>query len=234
MAGAGNIDEKYTVTYTDTNFLGRGTYGDVYRGVRTDTGESVAVKRIVLQHDELQDKYLQRELMALSRINHPNVVKLFDVKRSASFLYLYMEYCEEGDLEKYLRTHALPPHIMLRFIQQSAEAVLFMHTMRPEPIIHRDLKPGNFLITVQDEEPNLKVADLGFARSTSTSGGRISGTYCGTPDFMAPEVRPDAQGYIHYDIKTDVFSLGVIYDTLITFIKGKGLLPKKGEFTLHL
>ena len=167
------------MTFTEADILGRGSYGDVFKGERAGTEELVAVKRIVLTRNDRQEKYLQRELTALSHINHPNVVKLYDVKRTTSCLYLYMEYCSGRDMEEYLSHHDLPLPTMFRFIQQSAGAVLFMHTIRPVPFIHRDLKPGNFLIDVDNDIPSLKVADFGFARTTSDSEGNISGTYCG-------------------------------------------------------
>ena len=232
MAGARTLDmmDEYQVTFGETDFLGRGTYGDVYLGHRKASREQVAVKRIELKHTERQEVKIERELKALGRINHPNIIKLYDVKGSERFLYIIIEYCEHSDLEKYLRGKELSEQHMMRFIQQSAEAIFFMHTMRPNPIIHRDIKPANFLITTQDGQLQLKVAGFGLARELGTSGEIITATQAGTLCYMAPEVYLGSTGSAHYGKKADTFSHGIFVISLLKYTKEHGIVPITGKF----
>ena len=219
-------DEEYTIYMNKANFLGRGVYGDVYKGRRNSTQEDIAIKRIYLRGGTQSDKLLDRELRALASIKHPNVVKLYDTQRKDEFLYLYMEYCEERDLDRYLETHDMTLDTKMSFIQQSGEAVLFMHTMRPKPFIHRDLKPSNFLITVSNAKPMLKIGDLGFALEITDIEVSFSGTCGGTISYMAPEVRDR-----HYSSKADIFSLGIVYEAMLNF-NGEKLIPMTGRHNL--
>jgi len=220
----------YQVFTSDDDLLGFGQFGQVYKGRDTNRNIDVAVKKIPLYDDEDYQKYIRRELETMLAIEHAHVVKLHHSEKSKQFLYLVMEFCDGGDIESYIRKKgALQREMCLGFMQNIAEAVEYMHT-RKHPILHRDLKPGNILLKIENAIPIIKLADFGLARPVSTAASRFSVTVCGSPNYMAPEARPDADGKVAYDLPVDVFSVGLIFLVLHNHeLTRKPLEPIKGK-----
>ncbi|KAI0886009.1 Pkinase-domain-containing protein [Annulohypoxylon maeteangense] len=145
---------------------------------------------------------IEREVAILKLINHPNIVKLYDIWENHQEIYIVLEFVECGDFYGYLDDHGrLPEPEAMFFLRQLASALQYMHSFN---ICHRDLKPENILIT---KEKQLKITDFGMS-ALHQSPHHLLKTSCGSPHYAAPElVRP---GPYRGD-KADIWSLGVIF-----------------------
>eukprot|EP01117_Protostelium_nocturnum_P001696 TRINITY_DN1208_c0_g1_i2.p1 TRINITY_DN1208_c0_g1~~TRINITY_DN1208_c0_g1_i2.p1 ORF type:complete len:473 (+),score=64.27 TRINITY_DN1208_c0_g1_i2:558-1976(+) len=145
----------------------------------------------------------------MKSLEHPNIVKLFDVfPLSDSHMVMVFEYCSGGDLSKYIiKNQRLSESRAQRLMIQLAKALRFLRTMN---IIHRDLKPQNLLLSSGGEDPHIKIADFGFARFIEPQS--VADTLCGSPLYMAPEILHMQK----YTIKADLWSVGMIlYEMLV-------------------
>lgn len=207
--------------YNEEPELGAGNFGTVYLGWHSQNRNlKVAIKLINLRKSavkQIPKEMLGREvkiLQDLSATPHCNLVKLLDFQGTDTKLFFIMEYCNGKDLRKYLNVNGvLRPSVIRLFFLQIAKGTKFLHDMS---IIHRDLKPENILLSF-DGEPypkpeiiNVKIGDFGLGRYIPEDG--IVTTYCGTPEYRAPEIKPKAQ----YDKKVDLWSIGVmIYECIV-------------------
>lgn len=147
--------------YQRIDKIGEGTYGVVYKATDKATGEIVALKKIRLEaEDEGIPSTAIREISLLKELQHPNIVRLYDVVHTERRLTLVFEYLDQ-DLKKYLDIceGGLETTILKSFLYQLLCGVAFCHTHR---VLHRDLKPQNLLI---NREGKLKLADFGLARA---------------------------------------------------------------------
>eukprot|EP00922_Rhytidocystis_sp_ex-Travisia-forbesii_P057885 GHVS01085650.1.p1 GENE.GHVS01085650.1~~GHVS01085650.1.p1 ORF type:complete len:723 (+),score=103.10 GHVS01085650.1:102-2270(+) len=174
--------------------------GEEYNGV------VVAVK--VIRREAVQQALqLSHEVSVLKLINHPNIVRFKDLKKSSSHYYLVLEYCGGGDLASFLaRRGRVDEHTARSFLLQMASGLKVLHEMN---FLHRDLKPQNILLSDQSSAPTVKIADFGFARGLKPS--EMAATICGSPLYMAPEILR----YESYDVKADLWSLGAIMYELL-------------------
>ncbi|KAG8062802.1 hypothetical protein GUJ93_ZPchr0003g17526 [Zizania palustris] len=192
--------------------LGRGTFAKVYHARSLAGGEAVAIKvldKIELAAAGMATRVL-REVTAMRRLRHPNVLRLHEVLATRSKMYLVMELAPGGDLLSRLASlpsRRLPEHAARRVFLQLVSALIYCHA---RGVSHRDVKPQNVLL---DADGNLKVSDFGLAALPDSlrDDGRLH-TACGTPAFAAPEVlRRKA-----YDgAKADAWSCGVILFVLL-------------------
>ncbi|KAI1457319.1 Pkinase-domain-containing protein [Annulohypoxylon moriforme] len=145
---------------------------------------------------------IEREVAIMKLINHPNIVKLYDIWENQQEIYIVLEYVECGDFYGYLDTHGrLPEPEAIFFIRQLASALEYVHSFN---ICHRDLKPENILIT---KDRQLKITDFGMSALHQSPRHRLK-TSCGSPHYAAPElVRPGS----YRGDKADIWSLGVIF-----------------------
>mmetsp|Transcript_14753 Transcript_14753/g.30300 ORF Transcript_14753/g.30300 Transcript_14753/m.30300 type:complete len:466 (+) Transcript_14753:188-1585(+) len=186
--------------------LGSGQFGDVHLA-ETSSGEKRAVKRIkaASMKSSKHVQNLEREIKLLRDSAHPNIVRLFGVKRRGDEFWLIFEYCGGGDLSQYIRSRQPKPRlsesIAHGFFRQLASGLLFMSENN---LVHRDLKPANLLLSSASDDAVLKICDFGFARSLS--GDTLAQTQCGSPLYMAPEI---LTGHPH-DGKVDTYSAGAI------------------------
>lgn len=196
--------------YEILNELGRGGTGVVYRARHLKLKRLVALKMIqrsALEADALAR--LRNEAEIEARLQHPNIVQIFEAGEQDGRPYLALELVEGGSLRDRLAGRPQPPKEAARLVEILARAVHHAHAYG---IIHRDLKPGNVLLT---PEGTPKVVDFGLAKNLSlTDSPTRSGDILGTPGYMAPEQvtgRPEAVSHL-----ADVYALGVILYEMLT------------------
>uniref|UniRef100_A0A7N8XTX9 MAP/microtubule affinity-regulating kinase 3 n=1 Tax=Mastacembelus armatus TaxID=205130 RepID=A0A7N8XTX9_9TELE len=195
--------------------IGKGNFAKVKLARHVLTGREVAVK--IIDKTQLNPTSLQklfREVRIMKILNHPNIVKLFEVIETEKTLYLVMEYASGGEVFDYLVAHGRMKEKEARSkFRQIVSAVQYCHQRR---IVHRDLKAENLLL---DADMNIKIADFGFSNEF-TLGSKLD-TFCGSPPYAAPEL---FQGKKYDGPEVDVWSLGVILYTLVS-----GSLPFDGQ-----
>uniref|UniRef100_A0A4W5RC27 non-specific serine/threonine protein kinase n=1 Tax=Hucho hucho TaxID=62062 RepID=A0A4W5RC27_9TELE len=170
--------------------------------------------KVKLARHVLTGKELFREVRIMKLLNHPNIVKLFEVIETEKTLYLIMEYASGGEVFDYLVAHGRMKEKEARAkFRQIVSAVQYCHQ---KCIVHRDLKAENLLL---DADMNIKIADFGFSNEF-TMGNKLD-TFCGSPPYAAPEL---FQGKKYDGPEVDVWSLGVILYTLVS-----GSLPFDGQ-----
>ncbi|GAA5890492.1 hypothetical protein JCM5296_005062 [Sporobolomyces johnsonii] len=196
--------------------VGEGSSGRVKLAKHKATGQYAAVKIVPKPrrtHQEKADKMLlgiEREIVIMKLIEHPNVLRLMDVWETGSELYLIMEYVEGGELFDYLvKRGKLHADEALHYFQQIISGVDYCHRFN---ICHRDLKPENLLL---DSEKNIKIADFGMA--ALERGGKLLETSCGSPHYASPEI---VAGRNYHGSSSDIWSCGIILFALLT-----GTLP---------
>ena len=182
------------------NCIGRGGMGLVYRARDTKLEREVAVK--CLRTELFEAHYVERfkrEALLLAKLNHPNIVQIYDYIEAPDQLALVMELVDGQNLQTYLREHIAPVAQRLQWLAQIAEGLAAAHDTG---IIHRDLKTENILINKRGQA---KITDLGIAKSQDFKGtltDHIAGSYCS----MSPE---QAMGEA-ITFKSDLFSLGIL------------------------
>ncbi|XP_017347782.2 serine/threonine-protein kinase MARK2 isoform X13 [Ictalurus punctatus] len=195
--------------------IGKGNFAKVKLARHVLTGKEVAVK--IIDKTQLNSSSLQklfREVRIMKLLNHPNIVKLFEVIETEKTLYLVMEYASGGEVFDYLVAHGRMKEKEARAkFRQIVSAVQYCHQ---KCIVHRDLKAENLLL---DADMNIKIADFGFSNEF-TLGNKLD-TFCGSPPYAAPEL---FQGKKYDGPEVDVWSLGVILYTLVS-----GSLPFDGQ-----
>uniref|UniRef100_A0A3B4Z9H3 MAP/microtubule affinity-regulating kinase 3 n=1 Tax=Stegastes partitus TaxID=144197 RepID=A0A3B4Z9H3_9TELE len=195
--------------------IGKGNFAKVKLARHILTGREVAIK--IIDKTQLNPTSLQklfREVRIMKILNHPNIVKLFEVIETEKTLYLVMEYASGGEVFDYLVAHGRMKEKEARAkFRQIVSAVQYCHQKH---IVHRDLKAENLLL---DADMNIKIADFGFSNEF-TFGGKLD-TFCGSPPYAAPEL---FQGKKYDGPEVDVWSLGVILYTLVS-----GSLPFDGQ-----
>jgi serine/threonine protein kinase len=188
--------------------LGQGGMGVVYEAVRLADQQRVALKMIVGARPEHLLRF-RREVQAVSKLKHPNIVKLHDTGEHQGMPYFTMELVEGGSLARQRASLPQPVQEAARMVELLANAIHYAHQ---QGIIHRDLTPGNVLLT-SARQP--KISDFGLAKSLHEDGDLTStGQIMGTPAYMAPEV---AWGKTkEAGPAVDIYALGAILYELLT------------------
>jgi predicted Ser/Thr protein kinase len=191
--------------------LGQGGMGIVYRARQPGLDRFVALK--ILSLDAGKDpSFAQRfalEARSLARLNHPNIIGVYDFGQAGGFYYFIMEFVDGTNLREMIKN--LTPKEALAIVPKVCEALQFAHD---EGIVHRDIKPENILI---DKKGRVKMADFGLAKllGKAPSDYRITAphTVMGTPHYMAPEQLERPQEVDH---RADIYSLGVVLYEMLT------------------
>ncbi|GLT89524.1 hypothetical protein SLE2022_075020 [Rubroshorea leprosula] len=202
--------------------IGSGSFSVVWHARHRVHGTQVAIKEIVMErlNKKLQES-LMSEISILKRINHPNIIRLHDIIEMPGRIHLVLEYCKGGDLSMYITRHGSVHEATAKHFMQQLAAGL--QVLRDNNLIHRDLKPQNLLLSTNDDNAVLKIADFGFARSLQPRG--LAETLCGSPLYMAPEIMQLQK----YDAKADLWSVGAILFQLVT-----GKTPFTGNNQIQL
>ncbi len=193
--------------------LGKGAMGVVYMGKDPKIGRTVAIKTMALSQefeaDELADVKARffREAETAGRLNHPNIVQIFDAGEEHDLAYIAMEFIKGHDLTRNVKPNALlPVNEVLKYVAEAAEALDYAHSNQ---IIHRDIKPANMMLV--EATKTLKLMDFGIARIADSSKTK-TGMVLGTPSYMSPEQLSGKK----VDGRSDLFSLGVTLYQLLT------------------
>ncbi|RZB43814.1 Cysteine-rich receptor-like protein kinase 8 [Glycine soja] len=214
-----NTIQVATEDFSDSNKLGQGGFGAVYRG-RLSNGQMIAVKR--LSRDSGQgDTEFKNEVLLVAKLQHRNLVRLLGFCLEGNERLLVYEYVPNKSLDYFIFDPNMKAQLdwesRYKIIRGIARGLLYLHEDSRLRVIHRDLKASNILL---DEEMNPKIADFGMARlflvdQTHANTRRIVGT-CG---YMAPEYAMHGQ----FSVKSDVFSFGVLVLEILSGQKNRGI-----------
>ena len=214
--------------------LGRGGMGVVYKARQPKLNRIVALK--ILAPEKVAEprfaERFQREAQALARLNHPNIVPVFDFGQADGLYYLLMEFVDGFSLRQLLQARKISPDVALAIVPKICEALQFAHK---QGVVHRDIKPENVLL---DYRGRVMIADFGIARvlgesapeipspgltaTLSPSAAKKAGVrgegltqdqVLGTPHCMAPEQVADPQTV---DYRADIYSVGVVFYEMLT------------------
>jgi serine/threonine protein kinase len=205
-------------SYLVREVLGKGGMGAVYLAEHADLRRKVALKMLITGKNDnqklAQERFL-REARAAAALDHPNIVRMFDVSTHGNTPYLVMEYVEGRTLQQHVDAHgAIPYPEAVDYIAQAAAGLQHAHEMG---FVHRDIKPANLIL---DRSGTVKILDMGLARSAVDASDNLterldSGAIVGTADFIAPE---QAISRAVIDGRADIYSLGA---SLFVLVSGK-------------
>ncbi|KAI9914337.1 hypothetical protein PsorP6_006888 [Peronosclerospora sorghi] len=198
--------KRFADVYTLGKELGAGTFSVVRVATHKTTGERFAVKcikRAQLSTDDLQA--LVAEVKILSEMQHPHIVKLYDVFQEEKYFFLVTEFMPGGELfERIVQKNCYSEREARDLVKVLLETIAFCHDA---DVVHRDLKPENLLLSSAEDDADIKLADFGFAKKTAIRNGDTGlSTACGTPGYVAPEILRAKS----YGKEVDIWSIGVI------------------------
>jgi serine/threonine protein kinase len=205
------------------DLLGQGGMGAVYKARQSKLDRLVALKVLPPEagRDPAFAERFTREARALARLNHPNIVTVYDFGQAGTLWYFLMEYVDGANLRRVFQSSRVQPSEALKIVPQICDALQFAHD---EGIVHRDIKPENILL---DKRGRVKIADFGIAKILGHSTGVYTLTapwqVVGTLHYMAPE---QIDNPLKVDHRADIYSLGVVFYEMLT-----GQLPL-GRFAL--
>ena len=222
--------ENYEILYT----IGTGTFSQVKLGIHKQTKEYVAVK--IISKNRITDKNelsrIKREMSILKKLNHPNIIKIFEIIENENKFYFIMEYATGGELYNYIVSkNVLSENESANFFCQLICGIEYIHK---KGISHRDIKPENILL--KNDNKIIAITDFGLSNNYSNETPLLK-TTCGSPNYTAPEI---LMGSKYNGVKIDIWSSGVLLFAMVC-----GYLPfenpnvfllynqiKKGDFIL--
>ncbi|XP_076938223.1 wall-associated receptor kinase-like 14 [Bidens hawaiensis] len=220
--------QNATNGFSDKQKLGTGGYGTVYKG-KIGKGEWVAIKCIKHQYGDDIDQVMN-EIILLSSVNHPNLVRLLGCSFDRNDHILIYEFMPNGTLSEHLqreRGNGLPWPVRLTIAIEIIQGIAYLHSTMNPPIYHRDVKSCNILL---DYNFKTKVADFGLSRLGITDSSHISTAPRGTPGYLDPQYHQN----FHLTDKSDVYSFGVVLVEIITALKAVDFSRKHSEVNLAL
>ena len=197
--------------YEVTGELGQGAMGVVYRAKDPLIDRVVAIKTINLslakeEKDEYEGRFYQ-EARAAGRLNHPNIVTIYDVGKSGDIAYIAMELLQGRELRDIMNDGTLIP--VDQVLDIATQVALGLNYAHEHEIVHRDVKPSNIMVI---RDGHVKITDFGIARMASAAVRTQTGMVLGSPKYMSPE---QVMGRT-IDARSDIFSLGVMIYEMLT------------------
>lgn len=186
--------------------LGEGQFGKVFRARHKDNGELFAIKKMPMNRIDSNStlkRLMMTEVSIMRDITHPNILHLFEFLRSKDNYYLVLQYCNQGDMEHYIKQKGI------RYFEEKEAVMMLKQIMngfaelRKRKILHRDFKLANIFMS----NDQLIIGDFGFAKA----GVEITNTKLGSPLTMAPELLFNNDDDVSYNSKADIWSIGVVF-----------------------
>jgi 5'-AMP-activated protein kinase catalytic alpha subunit len=203
--------EHLHIEYNFVKKLGEGTFGVVVLAIHKKTNEKVAIKILEKQKiiDQIDMNRIKKEIHILKQLRHNNIVDLYNVIETASYIYLIMEYIDGIELFEYIINNKRINEIeSCHFYQQIISGIEYLEKLN---IAHRDIKPENLII---DKNKRIKIIDFGLSNNYKTN--QLLSTACGSPFYAAPEM---VKGNKYNGNKIDIWSSGIVlYAMLCGFL----------------
>jgi len=198
--------------------IGEGSYSKVKLTTKYMPDDRTAAYRLATKiinkekaSEDFVTKFLPRELQIVTRLQHPNIVRVYDVVEFDHHVYIFMDWCDKGDLLEYIKKKGYISETKSRhYFKQLLSAVKYLHSL---DLAHRDLKCENVLLVAGDQ---VRISDFGFARycrDNKTGRRALSNTYCGSAAYAAPEI---LQGTNYNPKLYDMWSLGCVLFIMLT------------------
>jgi serine/threonine-protein kinase len=226
LDASGNVEKPMLGRYQIEKELGKGAMGVVYMGRDPKINRIVAIKTMALSQEFEADELVEvkerffREAETAGRLNHPNIVQMYDAGEEHDLAYIAMEFLKGKDLVPYAKTgNLMPLPRVMSIVARVADALSYAHENH---VVHRDIKPAN--VMYEPESDQVKVTDFGIARITDSSKTK-TGMVLGTPSYMSPEQLAGKK----IDGRSDLFSLGVMLYQMAC-----GKLPFEGDSMAQL
>ena len=208
---------NYIGDYIIKETIGNGTFSKVKLGINKYTNEKVAIK--LLEKKKITEKKdlerIFREMSIVKTLNHPNIIKTYEIFNKEKYYYMIMDYCKGGELFDYIvKKRRLNEEETSFFFYQIVNGLEYIHSKN---IVHRDLKPENLLLT---EKNKLKIIDFGLSNYFNINKDnkkKLLKTPCGSPCYAAPEM---VSGNKYNGFKTDIWAIGIVLYAMIV-----GYLP---------
>ena len=202
--------------------IGKGSYSKVYQGYHKETKVEIAMKKILFNklQSNVKDKVIS-EINILQKMNHINIMKLYEYKFDGDYIVLITEFCKDGDIGNWMKSHHSKEDNE-DIIRQITKGVKYLHNNN---ILHRDIKPENILL----HNGIVKICDFGFSIIIKENLQMFS-TICGTPLFMSPELlflKP-------YTIKSEIWSLGILFFMILYHIHPFGKLQNLDDYRIKI
>lgn len=199
--------------------ISKGAFATIHLGKHVYTKRAIAIKELRVPNINNLKPYVRRELEIHKNLNHPNIVKLYDIilNRDNHTIFMILEYCAFGDLQSFQNKRPFYEKYIQHYMLQLRDALKYLYD---NGIVHRDLKPQNILLT---DPTTLKITDFGLSRNQPDRSDQVDqvdqvdqqdlySTYCGSPMYMSPEMLNRKS----YNSKSDLWSVGIILYQLIT------------------
>ncbi|XP_007446316.1 PREDICTED: serine/threonine-protein kinase PLK4 isoform X1 [Lipotes vexillifer] len=190
------------------NLLGKGSFAGVYRAESIHTGLEVAIKMIdkKAMYKAGMVQRVQNEVKIHCQLKHPSILELYNYFEDNNYVYLVLEMCHNGEMNRYLKNRRKPfsENEARHFMHQIITGMLYLHS---HGILHRDLTLSNLLLT---RNMNIKIADFGLATQLKMPHEKHY-TLCGTPNYISPEIATRSA----HGLESDIWSLGCMFYTLL-------------------